>query len=357
MTNEAQCSVAVEQGHDRVMPRVTVLIDTYNYGRFISDAVESVLNQDFPSDELEILVVDDGSTDDTRARVEKYARRVTYLFKGNGGQASAFNFGISRADGEIVALLDADDYWLPGKLRRVVEEFDKDPSIGLVYHPLREFRVKSGEWGEGEFNAISGNVPKDKTKILEYTAAQTSGLAFRQRFLHEMLPLNEALIFDADAVLAALVIFLAPVTAVAEPLGVYRIHGNNNYFDPEDEADKTRQARRIKMLKIVVEEIDAWLRKRDYDLEQPEISAFRSRWQLLYEREEFRFEPPGRARFFLHLLRAMTCMNPCLNAKIQTVNAMNAVGALLFGYNDYTRLNRWRTGLKRSLSSSSHNAS
>jgi len=344
----------VDEGRPRAAAiRVTAVIDAYNYGRFIEEAIESVLRQDFPAEELEVLVVDDGSTDDTGARVEKYGQRVQYVYKANGGQASAFNWGIERARGEVVALLDADDYWLPGKLRRVMEEFDKDASVGLVYHPLREYVATRGEWRDGEFSAISGNVAKSRKAILQYTAAQTSGLAFRRRFLQELVPLNEAMAFDADAVLVALIIFLAPVTAVAEPLGVYRIHGENNYFDPDDQIDKKRQARRIAMLKIVMEEIDRWLRGRGYDLEQPEILAFRQRWRLLYEKEQFRYETPGRVRFFMHLLRAMTCMNPCLNPKIQTVNAMNAVGSLVFGYRDFTRFDKWRISLKRSLARSS----
>lgn len=343
------------RGRSAATVRVTALIDTFNYGRFIEDAIESVLNQDFPAQQLQVIVVDDGSTDDTAERIQKYGDRVEYVHKPNGGQASAFNFGISRARGEIIAFLDADDYWLPGKLRRVTEEFDKNGSIGLVYHPLRQYRTTTGEWREGEFNSISGNVPESKTKMLQYTAAQTSGLVFRKRFLDELTPLNEAMVFDADAVLAALIIFLAPVTAVAEPLGVYRVHGNNNYFDPEDAQDRSRQARRIAMLKIVVQEIDKWLRKHGYDLTQPEILAFRKKWRLLYQKEEFRFEPPGRMRFFIHLLRAMSCMNPCLNAKIQAVNLMNAVGSLVFGYHDYTRFDRWRIGLKRSFSGLSEN--
>src|SRR5579871_6434531 len=106
-------------------PLISVLIDTYNYGRYVEEAIESVLAQDFPADEREILVVDDGSTDDTPARVRKFGGAVTYLRKSNGGQASAFNFGLSHAGGKYVALLDADDYWLPGKLSRVAEEFEK----------------------------------------------------------------------------------------------------------------------------------------------------------------------------------------------------------------------------------------
>src|SRR5271169_1494414 len=74
--------------------RVTVVVDTYNYGHFIEEAVDSVLAQDFPPEQIEILVVDDGSADDTAVRVRKYGDRIQYFCKPNGGQASTLNFGI-----------------------------------------------------------------------------------------------------------------------------------------------------------------------------------------------------------------------------------------------------------------------
>src|ERR1700756_4508486 len=97
-------------------PQVTVLIDTYNYGRYIEEAIESVLAQDFPAEEMEILVVDDGPTDKRPPRVGKYRERVKYIYKENGGQASAFNCGLAQARGELIFLLDADDYWRAGKV-------------------------------------------------------------------------------------------------------------------------------------------------------------------------------------------------------------------------------------------------
>ena len=93
-------------------PLFTVLIDSFNYGHFIEEAVDSVLAQDFPADQIEIIVVDDGSTDNTAERLKKYQDRIRYFYKTNGGQASAFNLGLSHAQGEFVALLDADDYFL-----------------------------------------------------------------------------------------------------------------------------------------------------------------------------------------------------------------------------------------------------
>ncbi len=100
-------------------PFFTVVIDTYNYGQYVEEAVSSVLTQEFPAEEREILVVDDGSTDDTQERLRKFGDAIRYLRKTNGGQASAFNFGFEQARGEIIALLDADDVWLPGKLQSV----------------------------------------------------------------------------------------------------------------------------------------------------------------------------------------------------------------------------------------------
>lgn len=99
-------------------PLFTVLIDSFTYGRYIEEAVRSVLEQDFPAQQVEILVVDDGSTDDTERRREQFGDAIRYLKKPNGGQASAFDFGWPHTRGEFIAMLVADDVWLPNKLRR-----------------------------------------------------------------------------------------------------------------------------------------------------------------------------------------------------------------------------------------------
>src|SRR5258708_37665165 len=101
------------------MPVVTVLITTYNYGRFIEEAIESVVSQDYPQERGQIVGVDDGSTDDTAERVKKYGERVEYFYQANGGQAAALNFGMAKARGGSRAVLDADDFFLPGRLTRV----------------------------------------------------------------------------------------------------------------------------------------------------------------------------------------------------------------------------------------------
>ena len=115
---------------------VSVLIDTYNHDCFIEQAIVSVLEQDFPTADREIIVVDDGSVDGTPEIVKKFEPRVRLLRKENGGQASAFNAGIPQCTGEIVAFLDGDDWWAAGKLSAVAEAFASDTTIGLVVAPI-----------------------------------------------------------------------------------------------------------------------------------------------------------------------------------------------------------------------------
>src|SRR5258705_12191269 len=109
--------------YDIMKPLVSVLVDTYNQERYIEQAIVSVLEQDFPPDDYEIVVVDDGSTDGTREIVRKFEPRVRLLRKDNGGQASAFNAAVPELRGEIIAFLDGDDWFAPAKLSAVMKEF------------------------------------------------------------------------------------------------------------------------------------------------------------------------------------------------------------------------------------------
>src|SRR5271170_1486806 len=208
-------------------PFITVLIDAFNYGHFIEQAVDSVLAQDFPREQREILVVDDGSTDDTAERLEKYRDEIRYVRKLNGGQASAFNVGFAKARGEIIATLDADDLWLPQKLRRVCESFEKNPEAGMVYHRTYLWRGGDQTTHDNYFLEVSGRVPENRVSLLRYPMVGTSCLAFRRSALSKLLPVPEALRSQADAYLTALLIFVAPVVALPEFLAKYRLHGTN----------------------------------------------------------------------------------------------------------------------------------
>ena len=111
--------------------KVSVVIPSYNAARYVVTAVESVLAQTFK--DYEILVVDDGSTDDTKEVLNKYGDSIRYLYKPNGGVSSARNYGIEESRGKYVALLDADDFWMPEKLAKQIAVLEADENIGLCY--------------------------------------------------------------------------------------------------------------------------------------------------------------------------------------------------------------------------------
>jgi glycosyltransferase involved in cell wall biosynthesis len=113
------------------MTRVSVVIPTYNCARFLRQALKSVLSQTYTS--YEIIVVDDGSTDDTRDVVAEFGDRLRYLYQPNGGLSSARNLALMNARGEFIAYLDADDAWYPEKLDRQVSFLDAHKECGLVH--------------------------------------------------------------------------------------------------------------------------------------------------------------------------------------------------------------------------------
>jgi glycosyltransferase involved in cell wall biosynthesis len=115
------------------VPRVSVVMATYNMGRFLGEAIDSVIGQDYRP--LELIVIDDGSTDNTGAVLERYAGRsdVRIVRQPNGGQTVAKNRGLEEATGDYVGFCDADDVWLPGKISRQLPLFDAGGRVGVVY--------------------------------------------------------------------------------------------------------------------------------------------------------------------------------------------------------------------------------
>ena len=102
-------------------PLVSIIINNYNYGRYIRQAIESALSQTHKN--VELIIVDDGSTDESRCIIEEYKDRAIVIAKQNGGQASAFNVGIMEAKGDFILLLDSDDYLFPEAAQVCIEEF------------------------------------------------------------------------------------------------------------------------------------------------------------------------------------------------------------------------------------------
>lgn len=125
-------------------PTVSVVIPTYNTSRYISDAIDSVLAQTFR--DFEVIVIDDGSTDNTRQVLEPYRHQIVYILQENQGVAAARNRAIQQALGEFVALLDADDQWLPDKLEKQLAFLRSQPEVSLLF-------------GDAEMFSATGPVP------------------------------------------------------------------------------------------------------------------------------------------------------------------------------------------------------
>lgn len=113
------------------MKKVSVVIPAYNKANLTVKTVKSVLNQTYAN--IEIIVVDDGSTDDTKDKLQLFKDRIIYIYKKNGGACSARNVGIKQATGEYVALIDCDDIFYPEKISKSVECLEKESDCGFVY--------------------------------------------------------------------------------------------------------------------------------------------------------------------------------------------------------------------------------
>ena len=219
-------------GTEMPNPFVSVLIDTYNHERFIEEAIASVLEQDFPSAQTEIIVVDDGSTDRTPEIVRKFGPRVRLLQKANGGQASAFNAGIPQAKGEFVAFLDGDDWWPPQKLTRVLEAFRKEPALGFVGHGIVETYLDGRQMSHvlGEESTFRVHTPETARLFRSRKSFMgTSRMTLRTDLLRQILPVPEMLAFEADEYIFTIAAAISEVKILAEPLLYYRMHEANAF--------------------------------------------------------------------------------------------------------------------------------
>jgi glycosyltransferase involved in cell wall biosynthesis len=119
--------------------RISAVIPAYNYGRYLGRAIESVLAQTRPVDE--VIVIDDGSTDDTAAVAASFGQRVRYIYKENRGLSAARNTGIRAAQGDWLAFLDADDCWRADKIQLQMESVERNPDCALVYTSSSTFTL------------------------------------------------------------------------------------------------------------------------------------------------------------------------------------------------------------------------
>ena len=233
---------------DMSKPFITALVDTYNHEAFIEAAINSVIEQDFEAADTEILVVNDGSTDGTLELLRKFAPRIRILSKANGGQGSAFNAAIPEARGAIVAFLDGDDWWAPGKLTAVAEAFGSDASVGLVGHGITEVYTDGRRRTEvprkiSRFRIDS--TEEAKTFRMRKCFLGTSRMAYRTEILRRIGCVPEVLRFEADEYLFTLAGLFADVMILPTSFTYYRLHDNNLFQFTKGDAQSIRRKQAV----------------------------------------------------------------------------------------------------------------
>lgn len=224
------------------MPLVSVVIPAYNCATYIALAVQSALDQDYPG--KEIIVVNDGSTDNTADVLAAFGESIVVIQQSNSGVAVARNRGMQAARGALIALLDADDLWLPGKLRKQVDYLNAHPGVGAVYCRWREWRPDAlGEFTVPQLghDALERNgiEPDDSgwlyNKLFLDSIIHTTTLLMRREIMEQTGKFDPALRRGQDYDYWFRMSRLAPIHKLSAVLSLYRIH-------PESITHKPHQA-------------------------------------------------------------------------------------------------------------------
>lgn len=220
----ANVSTSEESAIETQDPLVSVVLGNYNYGRFLQQSIDSVLGQTYKN--IELIVVDDGSIDNSRDIIQQYGDRLIAILQDNTGQESTFNAGIERATGEIICFLDADDYFHPEKVARVVQAFQNHPEWGQIGHCWLSINSEGQVIGRSTSNVLSqGNVKDLLLHWGRYASAISSGLSCRRSVLNQVMPLKKG--WGVDTYLNVTMPFYTQIGCINEPLMYYRMHGNN----------------------------------------------------------------------------------------------------------------------------------
>jgi hypothetical protein len=223
-------------------PLVSIVIDNFNYAHFLRAAIDSALAQTYSP--VEVIVVDDGSADNSREVISSYGERVSAIFKPNGGHASAFNAGFRACRGDIVMFLDADDTLMPNAVAEVVRVWR--PGVAKAQFALAHIDEHSRPLGS-TVPYLPSQMPNGDlcAAILDaggYVGVPTSGNAFARAVLDRLLPLDEFQWHQAaDTSLEIIAPFLGDVVSIRNILGCYRIHeANHGMLGDELDARKLR---------------------------------------------------------------------------------------------------------------------
>jgi hypothetical protein len=208
--------------------RFSIIIPNYNYGRFIGQAIESALAVDWP--DLEVIVVDDGSTDDSREVIASFGTRIIAIFQPNGTQRVACNTGFARSTGDAVIFLDSDDLLMPSVARETAAVWSE-----RVSKVQFQMMVVDGE-GSPTGRVFPAYHPMPTPALIRawitdtsaYPTPPGSGNVYSRKFLEKIFPLDELCGSAADSACLSVAPFLGDVITISKPLVQYRAHGQND---------------------------------------------------------------------------------------------------------------------------------
>jgi glycosyltransferase involved in cell wall biosynthesis len=209
---------------------VSIVINNHNYARFLGDAISSCLDQNYP--EKEIIVVDDGSTDNSREIIDNYGDTVSRIYKANGGQGSAINEGFLRSRGELILFLDADDILENDVLAQSVQFWDGEATkLHYRLDVIDQTGSVIGQDPKADVLLPHGDL---KNKLLargHYITPPSSGNIYSRKFLQTVMPIPaEPFRRAADSYLYTLAALHGEIIALPRVGGKYRMHGGNGFF-------------------------------------------------------------------------------------------------------------------------------
>ena len=208
---------------------VSIIINNYNYDRFLAEAIDSALNQTYA--QTEVIVVDDGSTDKSREIVAGYGDRIMPILQENGKQAAALNSGFAASRGDIILFLDSDDYLLPIAIDRIVAAFK--PGVGKVHYRLQVVDIESKPSGAfiptTTMKLATGEVWRQLVETSGYVSTCMSGNAYSRVALTNIFPIPDDYKTTADDYLMISTPFYGEVIGIEDSLAAYRIHDSNQW--------------------------------------------------------------------------------------------------------------------------------
>lgn len=224
-------------------PTISVLITSYNYRRYIAEAVDSVLAQRLPATEL--IVIDDGSSDGSAEFLREHYRdepRLRVICVANQGQLAAFKTGAEAASGELIALLDADDRWQPNYLERIAAVYQARPDVDFLYTDMRYFGQREGRHNGSDESRDLGISVLMGAFMTRWQATATSAISLRRELATELLDLPPEMLRSwrtraDDCLVCGADILGAHKFYLGEPLALYRAHGSNAWLSRKSPAE------------------------------------------------------------------------------------------------------------------------